>query len=261
MSGYARDAQLSLLEHGSATADALAERLCVLHPPQHPLISAYEEKVLPGDMLTCTFVGRDFFRKGGKEIIAAFSQLRSEGEEIRLRVISSLGWGDYVTRSTAGDAEAARAFLRQGSPYVLFESELPNADVLIALRDSHIALLPTYDDTYGFSILEAQAAATPVITTNVCALPEINSDSTGWMIRVPLDAHRQILLASEDDRKRATDLITEGIYNALKAALREPSIIHTRGLNALGRIRAEHSPEGYAAALGALYHEALHSRT
>lgn len=261
MSGYARDAQLSLLEKGSATGDAIAERLCVLHPPQQPLVSSYDEKVIPGDMFSCTFVGRDFFRKGGKEIIAAFAQLRSEGEEIQLRVISSLGWGDYVTGSTDADARAALTFLSQGSPYVIHERELPNEEVLATLRGSHLSLLPTYDDTYGFSVLESQASGTPVITTNVCALTEINSDAAGWVIRLPLDEHGQALLATEDDRKRASALITEGIYVALKAALHDPAATRVRGRNALERIRAEHAPGGYAAALHDIYTEALHPRT
>jgi glycosyltransferase involved in cell wall biosynthesis len=259
LSQFARAAQLSLLDPGSALRDAIEAKMEVIHPPQRLLISSLEEKKCPEDALTCTFVGRDFFRKGGKEVLEAFHQLRSEGEPVRLHIISSLGWGDYVSGSTAEDARVAEEQIRPSGDWIIHDRELPNDQVLQALINSHIALLPTYDDTYGFSALEAQAAGTPIISTNVCAMPEINSDETGWVIPLTMNGDGQAHLRTPEDRRAASRLIVEGVYAAVKASLREPALVRARGQQALERIRTRHAPEKYAARLRGIYDQALHT--
>ena len=42
------------------------------------------------------------------------------------------------------------------------------------MATSHIGLLPTYNDSYGYSVIEFFSYGCPVITTNILALPEIN---------------------------------------------------------------------------------------
>ena len=259
LSRYAYEAQLSLLDVGSTLRDTIAGKMSVTPPPQDPLIASYEEKRLSSDALTCTFVGRDFFRKGGKEVLEAFLQLRSEGEPIRLHVISSVEWGDYISGSTAEDARAAIDLMRSAGPSLIHETDVPNATVLRSLVDSHIALMPTYDDTFGFFVLEAQAAATPVITTNICAMPEINSGATGWLIELDRDELGQAQLHTPHERRKVSQTIVEGVYAALKDAVRNSSTVRTRGVRALEHIRQNHAPAAYAATLKAIYDQALTS--
>ena len=258
LSHFAWKAQLSLLEPGSALRDALTAKLVVTHPPQRPLISSYEEKQLSEEAVTCTFVGRDFWRKGGREVVEAFQQLRSEGEPVRLHVISSLEWGDYISGSTLEDARMMEKQMRSAGDWLIHDHELPNESVLRALTNSHIALLPTYDDTYGFSVLEAQASGTPIITTDICVMPEVNSNETGWLISLVHDAFGQALLRTPDDRRAASRAIVEGVYNALKSSLRDPSLIRSRGQRALESIRTRHAPDAYAEQLREIYAQALH---
>lgn len=49
------------------------------------------------------------------------------------------------------------------------------------MKQCHIGLLPTFGDTFGFSVLEMQACGCPVITSNNYALPEINNKEIGWI--------------------------------------------------------------------------------
>jgi glycosyltransferase involved in cell wall biosynthesis len=263
MSRFARDAQMSLVEPGSRLAEAIQSRLCILHPPQSPLVDSYDRKPLGSGSITCTFVGRDFFRKGGKEVLDAVAQLVSEGAPIDLHIVSDLGWGDYATRATKDEADVALKEIQSLAPHVQLYQDLPNDAVLELFRKSHIALLPTYDDTYGFSVLEAQASGTPVISTDVCALPEINNEVVGWMIPLNKDPFGQALLASSEERQKVSDTIREGVYRVLKAAVSDPAGIRTRGICALQRIRDNHSPAYYAQQLRGIYLEALgaHTRT
>jgi glycosyltransferase involved in cell wall biosynthesis len=261
MSRFARDSQLSLVEPGSRLAAAIQERLCILHPPQSPLVESYDQKPLDSNSITCTFVGRDFFRKGGKEILDAVARLVSEGAPISLHIVSDLGWGDYATRTTKDEADVALREIQSLAPHVQLYQDVPNDAVLELFRKSHIALLPTYDDTYGFSVLEAQATGTPVISTDVCALPEINSDGVGWMIPLDKDPYGQALLATSGERQKASNIIREGVYRILKEAVSDPAGIRTRGIRALQRIRDDHSPARYAQQLRGVYLEALGART
>ena len=63
--------------------------------------------------------------------------------------------------------------------WISYVPKLTNNETLELMKKSHIGLLPTYADTYGYSVLEFQAAGCPVITTNVRALPEINNNNLG----------------------------------------------------------------------------------
>ena len=58
---------------------------------------------------------------------------------------------------------------------IFYHKILFNSEVMNILKNTHVGLLPTYADTYGYSVLEAQSFGCPVITTNIRAMPEINN--------------------------------------------------------------------------------------
>ena len=45
-----------------------------------------------------------------------------------------------------------------------------------------VGLLPTWAESYGYSVLEMQACGLPVVTTNIRALPETNV--CGWKVKL-----------------------------------------------------------------------------
>ena len=57
--------------------------------------------------------------------------------------------------------------------------------MLELLSGSHIGLLPSFAETYGYVVLEMQAAGVPVVTTDIRAFSEVNPDECGWRIRTP----------------------------------------------------------------------------
>ena len=253
MSDFARDSQLELLKEHPALRERVLPKITVLHPPQALLVRSYDEKPVQDTPVICTFVGRDFFRKGGLETLHAVARLIQEGGDITLHVVSGLEYGDYATKSTENDLEEARALLGLMGRHVHLHGEMPNHEVLSLLRASHIGLLPTYDDTYGFSVLESQAAGTPVITTNVDALPEINNDEVGWVIPLSKDRYGQAVRGTMEDRKVISAAIGEGVYAALRDALGRPGIIREKGIRALDRVSRFHDPGAHARRLFQLY--------
>ncbi|MFW2788163.1 glycosyltransferase, partial [Acinetobacter baumannii] len=67
----------------------------------------------------------------------------------------------------------------------------------MCIRDRHhIGLLPTWADTFGYSVLEFQACGCPVISTDVRALSEINNNDIGWLINVDKNKYGEIVVDS-----------------------------------------------------------------
>lgn len=60
------------------------------------------------------------------------------------------------------------------------------------MKKSDVGLLPTWADTYGYSVLEFQACGCPVISSNTRGLPEINNNEAGWIINMPLTKLKEI---------------------------------------------------------------------
>ncbi len=62
-------------------------------------------------------------------------------------------------------------------------------DGLKLLCSSHFFVLPTYNENFGYVLLESLAAGTPLLTTDQISWEEIEHENAGWQI--PLDAHEE----------------------------------------------------------------------
>jgi len=203
-------------------------------------------------------VGAAFFRKGGRELFKAFQRLAGEeGMPIRLVVVSSLRVEPYAAHETEADINWARQIIAEKPHWLEYYKELPNNEVLELLKNADVGLLPTWADTYGLSVLEAQASGCPVITTNVRALPEINNNHVGWLIKVPKDELGEAIYATDEDRQKLSQSIQSGLESAIRSIVADPSVIALKGQAALDQIRAEHDPQAYAESLRQIYRAAL----
>jgi glycosyltransferase involved in cell wall biosynthesis len=257
ISNFADTYQKHVLNRFPAYRPAIRSKMCIVHPSQRPLITAYNEKPLPRDVIECTFVGADFFRKGGMEVLRAVDRLATEGCPIHLNIVSSLDAGDYASQAGTEDVRAAERLIEHLGPAVSYHRTLPNGAVLTLFVKSHIGLLPTYDDIYGYSVLEAQAAGCAVISTDVCALPEINNDSVGWLIPLPKNSFGIAYKKRLKQRQRLSSIVEEQLYSILKGVCANPDSVREKGARALARIAIECRPEDRVSALERVYHEAL----
>ena len=233
----------------------------VLHPAQEALIESYEDKKL-FSKTTFTIIGRDFFRKGGLEVLRVFDRLFEAGQtQWQLNIVSTLDYGDYATFSTREAQVEALQIIKKHSSHIHHFEQLKNTEVLTLLRNSHVGLLPTYADSYGYSVLEAQACGCPCITTDIRALPEINNDDVGWSIKVPKNKAGNALIYSESDRSRFSQIIQEGLQSIIVHLLANEREIIEKGKSALVRIKKEHSPANNARILEGIYDEILQRKT
>jgi glycosyltransferase involved in cell wall biosynthesis len=113
------------------------------------------------------FVGSDFKRKGGSELLEAFRALSSLGVELHL-----------VTR----DNIAAEAGVS------IYTDLRPNSPQLRALYHAcDIFCLPTHADFFAMVLVEAGAAGLPVVSTEIAAIPEIVKGGVNGFLVPPGD--------------------------------------------------------------------------
>ena len=248
-----------LAEISSEYSEPIIAKLRVLHPSQEPLV----EHITPREYdqhhpIRFVMVGAGFFRKGGRELFRTFQKLAGEeGFPIRLVVVSSLRLEPYAAQETEEDLAWARQFIAGKPQWLEYYEELPNSEVLDLLKNADVGLLPTWADTYGLSVLEAQACGCPIISTDVRALPEINNNRVGWLIRVPKDELGEAIYATAEDRLELSQDIEAGLESIIRSIVAEPGMIALKAQAALERIRVEHAAQAYADKLRQIYQAAL----
>lgn len=257
MSQAAMDIQMHFLRQKPQFLSEIEPKLRVLHPGQKVLINDYAEKELPSDRFEFTLIGNQIFSKGGREAVRMTQKLYAEGYPVRLNLISAMQTDNYATFTNEIDVESLKKEISEANNCVNFLGRVPNTEVLALLKKTHVSLLPTYADTYGYAVLEAQAAGCPVITTDIRALPEINRPECGWLIDVPKNHLRNGVLETAQNRQDFYDRVESGLYNAMKAAMDNPSLIADKGRLSLERIRKEHDPAEKASILEGIYDQAL----
>lgn len=241
-------------------AEPILAKTMVLHPPQQKLMDNLEPKSYT-NRIDFVFIGADFFRKGGLECLKAFKSLKKNNySNWHFSIISSLQINDYASKATSKELSEALEIINNNSENITLYRSLPNNEVLNILKQSHIGLLPTYADTYGYSVLEAQACGCPVVSTDISALPEINNNDCGWIINVPKDALGNGILRTAEERKTFSQIIEKELYTIVKEILNNPDSIKIKGEKALARIKEQHDPEKHAQRLLEIYQEALGTR-
>lgn len=251
--------QKAFLQHFPDYFKQIEPKLVCLHPPQELHLKSWHDKELSiNGQIHFMFVGGLFFLKGGNEILDAFQELRTEERyNIKLTIISNLVTDDYATNTTEQDRKMTLNLINKNKDWIDYISYLPNSDVLRLMKTAHVGLLPTYADTYGYSVLEFQALGCPVISTNVRALNEINNNEIGWLINVPKNKFGGAFYSELEDRKVLSDLIKEGIKHIIPEIMNNKKCIIDKSNKALTYIEENHSPEKFSAKLLEIYNEAI----
>jgi starch synthase len=123
------------------------------------------------DGRTIVFVGKDFDRKGGPVLLAAFARLRRTHPKVRLLV--------------AGTPAPGRGAIPPG---VFFLGRVSQAEVAALLSQATIFALPTLREPFGIAFLDAMACGVPCVGTRNEAVPEIVRDGETGILVPPGDA-------------------------------------------------------------------------
>jgi len=261
LSNSALELQAQFLDIFPDRKDRILSKTQVLHPPQ-PVLSETAVASYPfelGGSLTFMLVGHQFFSKGGREILDALATVRKKNcIDIRLILVSELRTDQYVTMTDEKDVIRVKDFIDENAGWIEYYESLPRAEVLEKMQECDVGMLPSHAETYGYSVLEFQACARPVITTDVRAFPEINNNECGWVIAVPKRViGGEAFYETVRQREVLSRTISDGIASVLEEILNSPDLIIRKGARAYERIRRDHSPEAYSARLTQVYEKAL----
>lgn len=214
------------------------------------------------EALRLVFVGGDFFRKGGEIALRAVEDV-GDDLNVRLTVISRVEGNDYSgTPPEEVDVDSVRKRLTD-NPRIDWIKQLPHNEVLAAIEDHHVGLLPTLSDTFGYSVLEFMGLGVPSIVSNVQALPEFTGDDTGWQIDVVTDGQGVWLgrHPSLDERRRhyyeSVEKSTTRLEDILAAIRNDPSQLHLKSASSTDRFEKQFDPVRRADQVREIYRAAL----
>lgn len=176
---WSRAGYNTLKTYGKVTSGALLDKSKVVYPAirfvDTPLKTSTNTDV------NILFSG-DFFRKGGANVVEAFEKLQITYPEISLTICSDEKI-DFITQ----DVEMRHHYLKriESNPRIRFGRISRKEMLESVLPETDIFLIPTYNEAFGYAILEAMAYGIPVVATNIFAIPEmIENNETGFTIDV-----------------------------------------------------------------------------
>jgi glycosyltransferase involved in cell wall biosynthesis len=132
------------------------------------------------------FVGNDFVRKGGEDLLAVFLEHFSEICEL-----------DLVTNAPVNAPEIPNLRIHQGIRPL-------SAELLHLYQAADIFVMPTHEEAYGIVFQEAMAAGLPCIGTTTMAVPELIQNGRNGFTIPPRD--RQALFQVLHKLVNDTDL-------------------------------------------------------
>lgn len=128
----------------------------------------------PGNSLL--FVGRLAAVKGVPILLEAVKRLRQDHPEVTLTLI-----GDGPERPQL-EAEAKALGLADGVAFLGYKSQ---SDVAEALQHTDALVLPSFAEGVPVVLMEAMAAALPVVTTQIAGIPELVQDGVSGHLVPP----------------------------------------------------------------------------
>ncbi len=146
----------------------------------------------PGPVARLFFLGQISQPKGFFDLLAALAQVRAQGHAAW--ELHAAGGGDIEQARSAADSLGIG-----GQVHFLGYSE---ADIIIRhLEESHLAVMPSYTESFGLAVAECLASGLPVIACDAGAVPElIHPGQTGWLVPVrDAEALAQALCSGMED--------------------------------------------------------------
>jgi glycosyltransferase involved in cell wall biosynthesis len=131
-----------------------------------------------------TFVGRLHKEKGVQELIRAFATLDTEAD---LNIVGQGAHRDYL--ATLVD--------QLGVDRVTFHGVVPDEELPRHYQEATIACHPSHHESFCMTNIEAMAASTPVITTDLPAIREYAVDGENCRLVPPGDTERLTHVLSE----------------------------------------------------------------
>jgi len=206
------------------------------------------------DRINILFSG-DFFRKGGANLVDAFVRLQKQHENIHLRICTrpdlqtdNLELQQKYQKIIENNKHISLGFVKRQT---LMDTILPETDIFAS---------PTYQETFGFALLEAMAYGIPVISTNHFAIPEIiEHGKSGFLIDTEqFEFIRNFKGYSVNHiPDEFSTYMQEQIYTHLESLIESEKLRRKIGMSALETTRSKFGFEARNKAMSKIYSEAI----
>jgi len=188
-----------------------------------PPAAGFRQRWQLGDDRLVLFMGRLHPRKGALLMAHAFQEANLPGTRL------------VLAGPDEGDGPALRAL---GDPRIVLTGYLEGEERLAALAAADLFVLPALGEGMPVAALEAMAAGVPVIISPECHLPQVVTHGAGLVV-LPQKA---------------------GLAAALREALADEPARQAMGRQARALVQQHFTWASAAAALEAVYQEALQQR-
>lgn len=251
ISKSAYNLQRRMLEELNIKApEEIFKKMVQIYPPQKLLINKDElyEKFKDIKLMELIFISNPFFLKGGKEIIDVLSQLHKY-YTFHLTVVSNFSITEHYVSKKESDYYRK---MMEKCPWITIYSNVSNDKVIELCRKAHVGLLPSYKETFGYSLLEMQAAGVPVISTNIRAYPELNNNECGWIIELKIDEFGEAYVDDANDLEENKAIVRNSLNNILSSILKNNDL-YKKALKCTERILLNHNERSYEVKLKEIY--------
>ena len=154
------------------------------------------------------FIGNFSFRKNIHGIVKAYDQYRRTGGTSKFVFVGNPLW-HY---NEMDDALASSMYADD----IIFPGRLEIEDLVLALGGSQALLFPSYFEGFGIPVLEAFAAGTPVICSNVTSLPEVAGTAALYAEPEDIEGLSVHMHTIEKNNSTSAKLIHQGIQQKNK---------------------------------------------
>lgn len=255
----AYNAELHHLEKYPEYREAILAKTQIIPPSQKILLNDFSEKKFDQEHIIFTFTGTTFFGKGGWEILQVFEKAKEQGWPIKLNLISKLHIDGYRDGYISPEIVEKAKNIIATNPLITHYFSLPNPQVLEVLKNSHVALLPSFGETYGYSVLEGMSMGCIPVTTNLSPFPEFVNEEWGYLIpinRLNINGVESAFTNFEEYKENA-EILLKGLLSFVENLLNNRSVLQQKAHKAFQRIETHHSPLQRVMQLRKIYEDAI----
>lgn len=158
-----------------------------------------------------------------KTIISAGRLVPWKGFATLIGILKSLPeWRLSVVGDGPMRQELERVTVQNGvSTRVFFWGQMPRKKLIQKIRNSEVFVLNTSFESFSFQVVEAMAAGTPVVTTNIGNLPEIIDNGKSGILVTPNNGKSIIssIVRLSSDKNFRDQIVTEAQKKSLQFSI------------------------------------------
>jgi len=175
------------------------------------VISARSRFGLDREYILCVGIYKP--RKNHAGLLKAFQLLLKGGMQSQLVIAGPMGEGEPDLRRLAQELGIAQ--------HISFTGFVHDADLRALSSGARVCVCPSLYEGFGFTVLEAMACGTPVVSSSATSLPEVAGKAAMYFDpHKPEEMAVQLCRAFSDDAVRAS-LIADGRSNLLRFSWEE----------------------------------------